>query len=92
MSSPQRGPKDTLTVVVSGRPVEVKANENEEISVIVKHALREAEQTGRPEEDWELRPSEDAGAEPLDPKKKLRDYGLSLSSVLWLGLGSGGGG
>lgn len=92
MSSNERGQKDTLTVVVSGKPVEVKANENQEISVIIKQALREANQTGRPGEDWELRAGEDAGAQVLDPKKKLREYGLTLSSVLWLGLGSGGGG
>jgi uncharacterized protein DUF2604 len=90
--SSKHGPKDTLTVIVSGTPVEVKANENEQISVIVKEALRLANQTGRPEEDWELRASEAEGAQPLDPAKKLRDYGLNLSSVLWLGLGSGGGG
>lgn len=92
MSSEKHSPKDTLTVVVSGKPVEVKANENQELSVIIKHALAEAKQTGRPEEDWELRASGEEGAEKLDPKRKLRDYGLNLSSVVWLGLGSGGGG
>lgn len=84
--------KDTLTVVVSGKPVEVKANENQELSVIVKHALDEAKQTARPAEDWQLRPSADEGAQPLDTKKKLRDYGLTLASTIWLSLGSGGGG
>ena len=92
MSSAPKAAKDTLTVVVSGKPIEVKANENQEISAIINHALREAGQAGRPDTDWELRAGEDDGAQSLDPKKKLRDYGLSLSSVLWLGLGSGGGG
>jgi hypothetical protein len=92
MSTPQKGPKDTLTVVVSGKPIEVKANENQEISVIIGQALREAGQTGRPDGDWELRAGEDQGAQVLEPTKKLRDYGLNLSSTVWLGLGSGGGG
>jgi hypothetical protein len=85
-------PKDTLTVVVSGVPVEVKANENEELSAIVKAALREAHQVGRDSADWLLRSSADEGSATLDQKKKLRDYGLSLASMLFLGLGSGGGG
>lgn len=92
MSAGQKGPKDTLTVVVSGKAIEVKANENQEISAIINHALRQAGHTSRPDEDWELRAGEDAGAQTLDPRKKLRDYGLNLSSVVWLGLGSGGGG
>jgi hypothetical protein len=84
--------KDTLTVVVSGQPVEVKANENEQIAVIIKKALKEANQTVRPSEDWELRASADENADALAPTSKLRDYGLTLSSVLFLSLGSGGGG
>lgn len=87
-----KGPKDTLTVVVGGNPVEVHANENEQISVIIDHALREAKQVGRPASDWELRPGDDAGAQVLDPHRKLRDYGITLSNTLWLSLGSGGGG
>ena len=93
MNPKDNGPKkDTLTVVVSGTPVEVKANENEQLSVIVKEALREAKQTTRPAEDWELRASADEGSPPLSSAGKLRDYGLSLASTLFLSLGSGGGG
>jgi len=84
--------KDTLTVVVSGTPVEVKANENEELLVIIKEALKEAKQTARPPEDWTLRGSADENSTALSPKSKLRDYGLTLASTLWLSLGSGGGG
>ncbi len=84
--------KDTLTVVVSGTPVEVKANENEQLSVIVKEALREAKQTARPPEDWEIRANADENSPPLSSTSKLRDYGLALSSTIFLSLGSGGGG
>jgi len=91
MSTEKRN-MDTLTVVVGGHPVEVKANENQEISTIISAALREADQKGRAAEDWDLRADQSHDAQPLDPKKKLRDYGLTLSSVLFLGLGNGGGG
>lgn len=84
--------KDTLTVVVSGTPVEVKANENQELSVIIKEALKEARQTARPAEEWELRASADEGSPALQATGKLRDYGLTLASTLFLSLGSGGGG
>ena len=84
--------KDTLTVVVGGTPVEVKANENQELSVIIKEALREAKQTARPAEEWELRAGEDQNAPLLSPTSKLRDHGLTLASTLFLSLGSGGGG
>lgn len=92
MSSKDKNPKDTLTVVVSGTPVEVNANENQELSVIIKHALDKAKQTGRPAEDWQLRAGADESSETLSPGKKLRDYGLTLASTLFLSLGSGGGG
>ena len=84
--------KDTLTVVVGGTPYEVKANENEEIRAIIKDALKEANQTARPAEDWELRGGADQNSPLLEPGKKLRDYGLTLASTLFLNLSSGGGG
>jgi hypothetical protein len=87
-----KGPKDTLTVVVGGNPVEVHANENQQLSVIIEHALKEAKQVGRPASDWELRSGAEQDAPLLDADKKLRDYGLTLSSTVWLSLGSGGGG
>jgi hypothetical protein len=90
-SSGQSG-KDTLTVVVGGTPYEVKANENEEIHVIIEHALNEAKQAARPAADWELRAGAEQNAQLLDPKKKLRDYGLTLAGTLFLSLSSGGGG
>jgi hypothetical protein len=86
------GPKDTLTVVVGGNPVEVKVNENQQLSVIIEHALKAANQVGRADAEWELRAGDDAGAQVLDPRQKLRDYGLTPASTLWLSLSSGGGG
>lgn len=81
-----------VTVVVNGEPHEVHANDNQEIAVIIKHALREAEQTGRPAEDWELRAGEGDQAQVLEPDKKLRDYGIALPITLFLNLRTGGGG
>lgn len=87
-----RPTKDTLTVVVSGTPVEVKANENQQLAVIIRQALSEAKQSARPAEDWELRAGADENSPTLSPDRKLRDYGLTLASTLFLSLGSGGGG
>ena len=84
--------KDTLTVVVNGEPIEIRANENQALEAVIQHALAQAQQTGRPAEDWELRAGADAGAPLLDPSKKLRDYGLTLAATLFLSLKSGGGG
>ena len=81
-----------LTVVVNGEPEEVRANTNEEIAVIVKQALRQAKQTARPPEDWELRAGAEEGATVLDPNKKLRDYGIVPPATLFLSLRTGGGG
>ena len=81
-----------VQVVVNGEPHDVHANENQEIAVIIRQALKEAEQTGRPVEDWELRAGEGDQAQLLDPNKKLRDYGITLPITLFLNLRTGGGG
>jgi hypothetical protein len=88
----ERGEDQILTVVVNGEPHEIRANTNQEIGVIVKQALREAKQTARPPEDWELRAGAEEGATVLDPNKKLRDYGIALPATLFLNLRTGGGG
>jgi hypothetical protein len=80
-----------LTVVVNGEPVTVHANENQQISVIIKHALRKAEQSRAPE-GWELRAGEGDEATVLEASKKLRDYGIALPATLFLNLIAGGGG
>lgn len=80
-----------VTVVVNGEEYEVRANANQQIAVIVRHALREAQQT-RPLEDWQLRAGGGNDAQVLDPDKKLRDYGIALPVTLFLNLHTGGGG
>lgn len=86
-----KGPEGVATVVVNGEEYAVRANENEQISVIIRHALREAQQT-RPLEDWQLRAGAGNDAQVLDPDKKLRDYGITLPVTLFLNLYTGGGG
>lgn len=81
-----------LTVVVNGAPHSIRANENQEISVIIEQALKDAEQTGRNADDWELRAGEGESSQILEPSKKLRDYGIALPATLFLSLRTGGGG
>ena len=84
-------PEKSLTVVVNGEPFTIHANDDQQIAVIIKEALRVADQA-RPTTDWELRAGEGASATILDPKKKLRDYGITLPVTLFLNLTTGGGG
>ena len=87
-----QGQKEKLvTVVVNGEEHEVRGNENQQISVIIDHALRQANQS-RPAEDWQLRAGSGNDAQVLDPDKKLRDYGVVLPVTLFLNLHTGGGG
>lgn len=80
-----------VTVVVNGEEYEVRGNENQQISVIIRHALRQAEQA-RPLEDWQLRAGAGNDSQVLDPDKKLTDYGITLPVTLFLNLHTGGGG
>lgn len=85
------GDDPLVTVVVNGEEYEVRGNENQQISVIVRHALKEAQQTRQPE-DWQLRAGAGNDAQVLDPERKLRDYGITLPVTLFLNLHTGGGG
>lgn len=92
MTQQDKQEEKELTVVVSGEAVMIRANTNQQIAVIIKQALREAEQTARPAGDWQLRAGEGEGAQLLDPKNKLRDYAIGLPATLFLSLRTGGGG
>ena len=88
MGSEKHDPKDTLAVVAAA--VEVKRPRTRSSRSSSSTPLAEAKQMGRPRElgtACERR----GGAEKLDPKRKLATN-RTVSSVVWLGLGSGGGG
>lgn len=81
--------KETLTVVVNGRPVEIEANIQAPLRTIIPKALEESGNTGQPPENWELR---DAAGNLLDLQKKIRDFEFGAAISLFLNLKAGIGG
>ncbi len=82
-------PRETLTVVVGGTPVQVEANPNAELRTVVNRALAESHNTGQPPENWELR---DKDGNLLDVTKKVSAYHFAAGATLFLNLRAGIGG
>lgn len=86
MSTPK---KISLTIVVNGQPTVVDAIGDAPLGSIVPDALRQTENSGQPQENWELR---DADGTLLDLNKKIEDYGFPEKIRLFLNLKAGVGG
>ena len=65
--------KISLTVVVNGQPTVVDAFGDDPLGKIIPDALRQTENSGQPQENWELH---DADGILLDLDKKIEDYGF----------------
>jgi hypothetical protein len=81
--------KETLTIVVNGRPVEVEANEHAPLHSVIGKALDESGNAGQPKEQWELR--DQAGA-LLDVNRKIGEFAFAAGVTLFLNLKAGVGG
>lgn len=81
--------KDTLTVVVNGKPVEVDVNDHAPLRTVIPKALEKSENIGQPPENWELR---DAAGTELNLDRKIGDYGFTDETRLFLNLKAGIGG
>ncbi|PLS77665.1 MAG: hypothetical protein CYG59_22610 [Chloroflexi bacterium] len=81
--------KETITIVVNGRPVEVDANSNAPLKSLIGRALEESGNAGQPKENWELR---DAKGDLLDLDRKISDFGFGVGITLFLNLKAGVGG
>ena len=81
--------KVSLTVVVNGQPTVVDAIGDDPLGTIIPDALRQTENSGQPQENWELR---DADGTLLDLDKKIEDYGFPEKFRLFLNLKAGVGG
>lgn len=79
----------SVTVVVSGHPVELDENVHEPLRALAEKALARSGNSGQPLEGWELR---DAAGNVLDLSKKIQDYGLGAGTTLFLSLKAGVGG
>jgi len=86
MASPN---KITLIFIVNGVDVPVQANLNQPLKVARNQALKDSNNTGRPEDEWEVHNDEGAA---LDPTQKINDLGLSDGDRLFLTLKVGAGG
>lgn len=81
--------KETLTVIVNGKPTEVEVNVNAPLRTVIPKALQQTGNTGQPPENWELR---DEDGNILDLDKKIGDYAFTDDTKLFLNLKAGIGG
>jgi hypothetical protein len=78
--------KDTITVIVAGDPTEVEVNVNAPLHTIKPQALHQTGHVGQPPEEWELR---DEQGNLLDGNKKIREFGFTDETRLFMSLGAG---
>lgn len=81
--------KDTITIVVNGTAVEVKANDNAPLHTIVNKALADTQNSGQPATNWDLKT---ASGQILDQSKKIGEFNFPENVVLYLSLKAGAGG
>ena len=86
MTSPN---KITLIFIINGVDVPVGANLNQSLKVARNKALKESNNTGRTEDEWEVHNDE---GQALDPNQKVGSLGLADGDRLFLNLKVGAGG
>ena len=82
-------PKQALTIIVNGVPIDVERNENAPLKSAIGTALAQSGNVGQPIENWELR---DASGNLLDTSKKIGEFGFDDTVKLFLSLKAGIGG
>ena len=79
----------TLSVIVSGQPVGIKANLHQSIEHLVKESLQQSGNKGQPPADWELRT---ADGRLLEQSVTFGAAGLVEGMTLYLSPRAGAGG
>jgi hypothetical protein len=79
--------KETLMIVVGGKPIPVEADVNASIQSVVARALETSGNTGQPAQNWELR---DADGRDVDLHKKVGDFANGTKLFLNQKVGVGG--
>ena len=79
--------KETIIVVVSGKPFPVEADVHAPIQSVVARALELSSNTGQPIQNWELR---DADGYEIDLHKKVGDFPNGTKLFLNQEVGVGG--
>jgi Protein of Unknown function (DUF2604)/WXG100 protein secretion system (Wss), protein YukD len=78
-----------ITVVVSGQPERLKANEHQRLEHLVREALARSGNEGQPPSEWELR-TEDGRL--LDQEQTVGQAGIVNGQTLFLSPKAGAGG
>lgn len=78
-----------LTIIVNGQPTTVDVEPSAPLRTVIPKALEQTGNQGQPPENWELR---NANGEVLDVTKKVRDFGFTSGTKLFLNLKAGVGG
>jgi hypothetical protein len=78
-----------LKVVVNGKEVQIEVNVEEPLGAIVPKVLEKAQVTGQPPTNWTVN---DAAGTELPLQKKIKDFGFTDKTVLFLTLKVGVGG
>jgi len=78
-----------ITIVVSGQPERLKANDHQRLEILVREALARSGNEGQPPSDWELR-TEDGRL--LDQEQTVAQAEIVKGQTLFLSPKAGGGG
>lgn len=78
-----------ITIVVSGQPERLRAEEHEKLERLVREALRHSGNEGQPPSDWELR-TEDGRL--LNQEETVAEAGVENGQTLFLSPKAGAGG
>jgi hypothetical protein len=81
--------KISLIFIINGANFPLEANLNETLESAVARALAESGNTGRPPSEWQVR---DANGVLLETQRKLKDFGFTKGTRLFLSLAVGAGG
>jgi hypothetical protein len=81
--------KIQLVFIINGANFPLETNINAPLKEAVVRVLSESGNTGRPPAEWQVR---DANGVLLEMERKVKDFGFSNGTRLFLSLGVGAGG
>lgn len=81
--------KIQLIFIINGANFPLEVDLNETLESAVARALAESGNTGRPPSEWQVR---DSNGVLLETQRKLKDFGFSNGTRLFLSLAVGAGG
>jgi hypothetical protein len=89
MEVAQGNPEIQLVFIINGANFALETNINAPLKEAVARALAESGNTGRPPSEWQVR---DAAGVLLEIERKIKDFGFTNGTRLFLSLAVGAGG